>query len=596
MPYTWVTSYVAGDKIYCVHEAEDAETILEHARRGGFPADLVSVVANEFGPHTAERRSPVRRLATGRSRSARLGPTLQPVDLLERDRELGAPRRRPRRSRRRPGCRRRGRRRLRRRQVRAASRPRVAARRRPRGSCAAPATRCSTPRPLGPFRDLAGAGRPRGLLGGEDVLLSEVCEQVYDALRAEPTVLVVEDLHWVDAASVDVLRFLARRVESMPLALLVTYRDHEIGPRHSARLAARRLRRLDGLTTLALRPLSRRRRRARWSTAPGSTPSAVHAVTGGNPFFVTEVAKEPDRPLPASVRDAVLGPHRRRRPRRLRGAPARRDRPRPARRPGAAGARRRPADPAPARRDRRCSPAPRGGLVFRHELARQAVESTIPPGGGPRLHARLLDALERIEPRDPAVLTHHAVAARDSGPRRGVRREPRPRRRSAPARTPRRRRSSRPRWSTSTTPPPGERAELLLQLAYQQYMTSRLARGDRQRRAPRFPLWQRGRRRRRARRGARGGARSTSTTTPGAARPRTTADRGGRPIAPDAGAQPGRSGAPAPPGATSPTCAATTTSPSTATQDADADRATRPRGDPGAARPVIATPTALADR
>lgn len=53
VPYTWVTSYVAGDKIYCLHEAEDAETILEHAR-GGFPANLVSVVANEFGPQTAD--------------------------------------------------------------------------------------------------------------------------------------------------------------------------------------------------------------------------------------------------------------------------------------------------------------------------------------------------------------------------------------------------------------------------------------------------------------------------------------------------------------------------------------------------------------
>ena len=51
--YTWVNSYVAGDKIYCVHEADDAATILEHARRGGFPANVVTVVANEFGPHTA---------------------------------------------------------------------------------------------------------------------------------------------------------------------------------------------------------------------------------------------------------------------------------------------------------------------------------------------------------------------------------------------------------------------------------------------------------------------------------------------------------------------------------------------------------------
>ena len=53
VPYRWVTSYVAGDKVYCVHEAEDAEAILEHARRGGFPANTVSVVANEFGPQTA---------------------------------------------------------------------------------------------------------------------------------------------------------------------------------------------------------------------------------------------------------------------------------------------------------------------------------------------------------------------------------------------------------------------------------------------------------------------------------------------------------------------------------------------------------------
>ena len=54
VPYTWVTSYVAGDKIYCLHETDDAETILEHARRGGFPANTVSVVASEFGPHTAD--------------------------------------------------------------------------------------------------------------------------------------------------------------------------------------------------------------------------------------------------------------------------------------------------------------------------------------------------------------------------------------------------------------------------------------------------------------------------------------------------------------------------------------------------------------
>ena len=51
--YTWHNSFVAGDKIYCLHEAEEAETVREHARRGGFPADLVVEVAAEFGPGTA---------------------------------------------------------------------------------------------------------------------------------------------------------------------------------------------------------------------------------------------------------------------------------------------------------------------------------------------------------------------------------------------------------------------------------------------------------------------------------------------------------------------------------------------------------------
>jgi hypothetical protein len=51
--YTWHHSYVAGDKIYCVHETDHIETVREHARRGGFAADLVVEVAHVFGPETA---------------------------------------------------------------------------------------------------------------------------------------------------------------------------------------------------------------------------------------------------------------------------------------------------------------------------------------------------------------------------------------------------------------------------------------------------------------------------------------------------------------------------------------------------------------
>ncbi len=53
VPYTWLQSYVAGDKFYCVHETDDAETVREHARRGGFPADAVVQVAAVIGPETA---------------------------------------------------------------------------------------------------------------------------------------------------------------------------------------------------------------------------------------------------------------------------------------------------------------------------------------------------------------------------------------------------------------------------------------------------------------------------------------------------------------------------------------------------------------
>ena len=53
VPYKWVTSYVAGDKIYCIHEAESADVIRRHAREGGFPADLVTEASAIIGPETA---------------------------------------------------------------------------------------------------------------------------------------------------------------------------------------------------------------------------------------------------------------------------------------------------------------------------------------------------------------------------------------------------------------------------------------------------------------------------------------------------------------------------------------------------------------
>lgn len=55
VPYHWITSFAAGDKVYCVHQTTDEDTVREHSRRAGFPCTTVTEVAHEFGPHTADR-------------------------------------------------------------------------------------------------------------------------------------------------------------------------------------------------------------------------------------------------------------------------------------------------------------------------------------------------------------------------------------------------------------------------------------------------------------------------------------------------------------------------------------------------------------
>lgn len=54
VPYVWHRTYAAGDKLYCIHEADTADAIYNHAKNGGFPADLVVEIKNTFGPETAD--------------------------------------------------------------------------------------------------------------------------------------------------------------------------------------------------------------------------------------------------------------------------------------------------------------------------------------------------------------------------------------------------------------------------------------------------------------------------------------------------------------------------------------------------------------
>ncbi|WP_430780125.1 ATP-binding protein [Actinoplanes sp. G11-F43] len=164
----------------------------------------------------------------------------------------------------------------------------------------------ATPRVLGPLRDLVG----KVGAGLTEALASSDRGRVFEAFRAEldwpghPTVLVMEDLHWADEATLDVLRFLVRRIAGLPVVMVGTYRDDEIGADHP-------LRGLLGLaasTPMRRLPLARLSADAVRSLVGGRALDSgeVFAVTSGNPFFVTEVLGTGDTDgVPATVTEAV---------------------------------------------------------------------------------------------------------------------------------------------------------------------------------------------------------------------------------------------------------------------------------------------------
>ena len=276
----------------------------------------------------------------------------------------------------------------------------------------------TTPRPLGPLADVAPAvgGRLDQLLRDEaprQVLFGALLDRLRDSGVA--TILVIEDVHWADEATLDLLRFLARRLGPAATLLVVTYRDDEVGPKHPVQLLAGDLASSALVRRLPLAPLSRQAVTV-LAGPHGLDPGALYETTGGNPFFVTEVLAAGDEAIPATVVDAVLA-------RAARLSP-------PARQVLDAAAVVAPpvetwllveaAGAAPAQVDE-CVAAgmlqgQAGGVGFRHELARLAVERALGPGRWADLHGRVLAALlaRGGAAPDPARLAHHADGAGDA--------------------------------------------------------------------------------------------------------------------------------------------------------------------------------------
>jgi DNA-binding NarL/FixJ family response regulator/tetratricopeptide (TPR) repeat protein len=271
-----------------------------------------------------------------------------------------------------------------------------------------------TPRPLGPFVDIAEA------TGGE---LAEVVasgarpHEVASALtrelrRRSPTIIVLDDVHSADEATLDVLRLLARRVEAVPCLVLVGYRDDELDRSHPLRVLLGDLATGESISRMKLTPLSA------VAVAQLAAPAGVDAEelfrkTSGNPFFVTEALAAGGDDVPQTISDAVLA-------RTSRLCPAARallDAVAVVPPPMELWLLEALADGAVDRLEECLSSGVLAsvpeGVAFRHELARLAVEESLPPNRVLELHRKAVRALEHSPSGrpDPARLAHHADAA-----------------------------------------------------------------------------------------------------------------------------------------------------------------------------------------
>jgi DNA-binding CsgD family transcriptional regulator len=270
----------------------------------------------------------------------------------------------------------------------------------------------STPRALAPVYEVAAQ---TSVLTGRGVRDDQARDSLFRALLEDlvrperVSVVVLEDLHWADAATLDFLRFIGRRVQRTSALVLATYRDDELSPTHPVRLALGELTG-DHVIRMRLAPLSSAAVEV-LAGESGQDARLLHRITGGNPFFLREVLASPGATVPQTVRDAVM---------------ARLSRCSAATRELAElvaispegtetwliesvlGAQHAAVDEAGARG---VLEVRTHAIGFRHELARLAVLDAIQPERAAALHAQVLERLIQ-KSADPARLVHHATLAR----------------------------------------------------------------------------------------------------------------------------------------------------------------------------------------
>jgi DNA-binding CsgD family transcriptional regulator/tetratricopeptide (TPR) repeat protein len=268
----------------------------------------------------------------------------------------------------------------------------------------------TVPEPLAPIRDIAGqaAGALAAAVdGGQPREIGRALRE--ELVRVAPSLCVVEDCHWADEATLDVLSYVARRIAGTGSVLLVTFRDDELGGDHRLRAVVGSIPPAD-LVRVQLEPLSRVA--VAELAGPATDADALFAATGGNPFLVTEALEAGGPRVPATVRDAVLA-----RAARL-GGPVRTVLELVSVVPGEAELWL--VEDHLGEMGTAIAEAEASGLLlvegqalrFRHELARRAYEESLPALRRLELNRAVLQILERRDV-DAARLVHHAEAAGD---------------------------------------------------------------------------------------------------------------------------------------------------------------------------------------
>ena len=268
-----------------------------------------------------------------------------------------------------------------------------------------------TPQPLSPLFDVfRQLGVDATELLTETRPRDELFQLLVDHLERAATVMIVEDIHWADEATLDLLKFLGRRAARLPLLLMITFRDDELRMREKGPFLTGEIP-PSSLVRFTLPPLSE----SAISSLAGEKDvdaSTLLRVTGGNPFFVTELLANPEVTVPGSVRDAVLrrasalSPAARETLEILAIVPSRLERSL-ARAIGAAEA---PFDECIAAGVIRQEGSE---VMFRHEIARRAIAEATRPGRRRDLHRAALAFLISRPSPDLARIVHHAVEAED---------------------------------------------------------------------------------------------------------------------------------------------------------------------------------------